>query len=65
MQDLAVRNTILSVEDKIRQIPGHMEGDCFPLKHSVIDGLYVREINVPKGYLIVTKLFKNKLMLLF
>lgn len=31
----------------------------FPLKHSFADGLYIREISVPAGMLIVTKLFKQ------
>jgi hypothetical protein len=59
MQGLTTRNTILSIEDKIRSILEHMEGDCFPLTHRFADGIYCREIRVPAGYLIVTKLFKQ------
>lgn len=59
MNNLKIRDSILSVEDKIRKMPGHMEGDCFPLKHSLVEGLYVREIFVPRGNLFVSKLFKQ------
>ena len=50
MQDLLVRDKIMEIQDKIAQLPGAMFGDCFPLKHKIIDGLYVREIFVPKGF---------------
>lgn len=53
-----VRKKILDVEKKIRQMPEAMFGDCFPLKHSFADGVYVREITVPKGALIVGKIHK-------
>lgn len=59
MQDLKIRNEIGMIETAIGKIPGAMFGDSFPLKHSVVDGLYIREIFVPKGTLFVSKLFKK------
>jgi hypothetical protein len=53
-----VRAGILSIEEQMRQMPGVMLNDCFPLKHSFADGMYVREITVPAGMLIVTKTHK-------
>ena len=35
-----------------------MVGDCFPLKHTFVDGAYVREITMPKGALLTSKIHK-------
>ena len=59
MQELATRDNIMAIQDQIASLPNAMFGDCFPLKHKIIDGLYVREIFVPKGALFVSKLFKQ------
>lgn len=48
----SIKNTVASQEEA-------MFGDCFPLKHSFAEGVYVREINVPAGHLVVTKTFKQ------
>jgi len=55
-----VRNGILAMEDKISSMPGAMFGDDVgELKHSFGEGLYIRELTVPKGLLIVTKIHKK------
>lgn len=56
--NMKVREGISKVEDVIRKMPGHLEGDCYPLKHSFAEGLYVREITVPAKILTVTKIHK-------
>jgi len=53
-----VRIDIMNIEKKMRTLPGAMLDDCFPLKHSFGKGCYVREISVPRGTLIVTKIHK-------
>ncbi len=53
-----IRKGILEVEEKVKSLPGALMGDAFPLKHSFGDGCYVREMSVPKGYLVVTKIHK-------
>lgn len=56
-----IRKEILNLESKIKNIPGSFLGDnshC-PLKHSFADGVYVREIFIPKGTLIVGKIHKH------
>lgn len=53
-----VRNKILEFESELAKVPGAMFGDCFPLKHTFADGCYIREISVPKGHIIVTKIHK-------
>ncbi len=56
--NLKVRKAISKVADVIRKMPDHLEGDCYPLKHSFADGLYVRELTVPPKILTVTKIHK-------
>lgn len=52
------RKKILHVENEIRKLPGALIGDTFPLKHTFADGMYIREISVPKGYFVITKIHK-------
>lgn len=50
---------IINLEKNIRKLPSAKFGDCFPLKHQFVKGMYIREISVPKGQLIVTKIHKE------
>ena len=54
-----IRKEIDNLEAKIKQIPGHGENDCLPLKHKFAEGMYVREIFIPKGMLVVGKIHKK------
>lgn len=54
------RNKVQEFEDAMCQIPGAHRGDwdeC-PLTHSFAEGIYIREIFMPKGMLIVSKIHK-------
>jgi len=55
------RDRILSFEKKLSQIPGAFFGDSdnCPLKHTFADGVYVREITIPKGILLVGKIHRH------
>jgi len=59
-----VRKEILKVESAMRKLPGIMIGDSpeylvhCPLKHTFAEGMYIREIFLPKGFLFVTKIHK-------
>ena len=53
-----LRKKILAVEEIVSHLPNAVFGDAFPLKHSFGEGLYVREMFVPAGNLIVTKIHK-------
>ncbi len=55
-----VREGILNIEAKMSAIPGATIGDSpeCPLTHTFVDGAYVREINMPKGMLISSKIHK-------
>gem|GEM_PF-1784384 len=58
---LEIRNKIQALEAAMASTPGFEKGDnpkC-PLKHSFADGIYVREIFIPKGWLIVGKIHKH------
>lgn len=58
VEKTGLREKILDVEEIIKKTPGAMLGDCFPLKHTFADGFYIREIFMPKGYFIVSKIHK-------
>ena len=55
---------IEKVANTIDHIPGSVRGDALdimcPLKHTFVDGAYVREIFMPKGTLIISKIHKWK-----
>jgi len=53
-----VRSKILEFEERLGQVDGIMRGDCFPLKHTFVDGAYVREITMPKGAILTSKIHK-------
>lgn len=55
---LVIRQAISELQEKMVATPGAMLGDCCPLKHTFAHGLYIREITMPAGILIVTKLHK-------
>jgi len=52
------RRGIMEFEDRLKKFPNAMLGDCFPLKHNFLDGCYVREITMPKGALLTSKIHK-------
>lgn len=53
------KDKITEFEDKLAQVPGAMFGDdCCPLKHTFVDGAYVREITMPKGMTLTSKIHK-------
>jgi hypothetical protein len=53
-----VRQKMVEFEKCISQMPGALGEDPFPLVHNFADGMYIREISVPKGFLVVTKIHK-------
>jgi quercetin dioxygenase-like cupin family protein len=56
-----IRENIVEFEKQLGKIPGAFFGDSetCPLKHSFAPGVYVREIFIPKGTLIVGKIHKH------
>ncbi len=58
LDSLPIRDKIMLVEERMRARPDAMIGDSAPLVHSFAEGLYIREITMPAGYLAVTKIHK-------
>jgi hypothetical protein len=64
LQESTVRDRIIEFKDRIMSLPGRLIGDSpeylavCPLKHTFVDGAYVREIFLPKGMIFVTKIHK-------
>ena len=56
----AIINKMLEIEQGISKLPGAKFGDdTCPLNHTFADGLYIREIFMPKGMLISSRLHKT------
>lgn len=53
-----VRQWILDLEAFILTIPGVRTGNAYPLRHSFGDGLYMREIFIPAGYVFTGRIHK-------
>ena len=57
-----VRKGIIQFEEKLKEMPGALNGHdtetLMPLKHTFVDGAYVREIFMPKGTLLTSKIHK-------
>lgn len=53
------RQKILEFEKILGTHPNAVHGDCFPLKHSFADGVYVREIFIPAGAILTGKIHKH------
>ena len=55
------REQVLGFEKALSRLPGVQFGDSdnCPLKHSFGDGIYVREIFIPKGTLLVGKIHRH------
>lgn len=56
-----LRNLITTFERAIALLPGVIVGDSteLSLKHSFADGIYVREIFIPRGYTLTGKIHKH------
>jgi len=54
------RNKVDVFENALAQIPGATFGDaCAPLRHLFGDNLYIREITMPKGMVLTSKIHKT------
>ena len=58
----SVRQGILEFEERLGTLPSSVRGDeldkMCPLKHTFVDGAYIREIFMPKGTLLTSKIHK-------
>ena len=62
---LRVRATIDSLEAGLMQHSEELglvvgDSDMFPLKHTFVDGLYIREMSIKKGHFAIGKLQKHE-----
>jgi len=53
-----IRGAMMALESKIKSHPEGKGPDDFPLKHTFVDGLYIRESFMPEGILFTTKIHK-------
>jgi len=57
-----IRKELINFEQELKNVDGAYVGDneVCPLKHSFSDGMYVREIFIPKGMVVVGKIHKHQ-----
>lgn len=55
------RGKIAALENAIGQVPGavHGDSDAMPLTHRFTEGCYVREIFIPKGFILTGKIHRH------
>ncbi len=55
---------ITTIEERMRRTKNFVTGKeldaLFPLKHTFVDGMYIREIFMPKGSIIMSKIHRHK-----
>jgi len=51
---------ILEIEEGFKGIQEVMLGDCFPLKHTFVPGMCIREITMPAGVFVTSKIHKQE-----
>lgn len=51
---------ITKFEEQMKEMPGCLGADPFPLIHTFSDGLYIRQLTVPPKTLTVTKIHKQE-----
>jgi len=54
------RQDIVDFEMLLRSHPQAQEGDSMPLEHYFTNGIYVRQITIPKGTILVGKIHKHE-----
>ncbi len=57
--DVDYRIAMLRMERAMRKHPGFVPGEFYPLKHTFAHGMYIREITVPAGHLVLTYIHKQ------
>ena len=57
---LKTREDILNFSDYIENLPDSLGEDPFPLFHHFADGMYTREVHIPKGMTCVGKIHRNE-----
>lgn len=62
IEKAVTREEILNLENEISQMEGAFFGNTIncPLKHSFTDGIYVREIFIPKGTMLTGRIHKHE-----
>ena len=66
MTDLAFRDKIMDFEECLASLPNALFGGtdvgdaACPLKHTFTDGLYIRQITMPKGMTMTSKIHKTE-----
>ena len=59
LPDIDYRIALLRAERMMKQHPGRKDPDFYPLVHTFVNGMYIRQITVPAGHLVLTYIHKQ------
>jgi hypothetical protein len=54
------RADVMAFEDRIRAHPAHLTAKDFTTLHHFVDGVYMRELHIPAGMIVVGKIHKHR-----
>ena len=60
-----LRQSVVRLENAIKEFDDHLEDDCFPLVHHFAPGVYAREIFIPAGFTIIGKIHRHEHLIIF
>lgn len=58
--NITTREGLLDLAEFVGNMPSNLGEDPFPLFHSFADGMYKREIHIPKDHIVVGKIHRNE-----
>lgn len=57
--NIEYRKLITAIEKKVWALPGAIDGKELPLRHMFAEGVYMRELTIPEGLLVVGELHRD------
>ncbi len=60
LRDIVTRGQVIAFENVIKQHPGHLTAEHFVTRHHFLPGIYMRELHIPKGMIVVGKIHKHR-----
>jgi len=58
-ENVDYRRLIYALEEKMATLPNVKYAEDFPLRHSFVEGVYMRELYVPRGIVFITELHRD------
>ncbi len=56
---VVTRGDVIAFENVIKRHPGHLTAEHFITKHHFMPGIYIRELHIPKGMIVIGRIHKH------